>query len=74
MIDPDEEVGCGSTAGNGGSGNKSRYLAGSRRLRAGWVCPGLGLTGVFNSGCVDGPAGGFGGSSKGHAEREASWG
>jgi hypothetical protein len=56
----DEGAGCGSTAGNGGSGSKSRYLAGSRQLRVGRVCSGPEPTGAFNVACVDASAGGSG--------------
>jgi hypothetical protein len=70
MIELDEEAGCGSTAGNGGSGSKSQYLAGSRRLRAGWICSGLGSTAAFSVNCIDASAGA---SGKDCAEAGVSW-
>ena len=49
----DEEAGWGSTAGNGGTGSKSRYLAGSRRSRGGTGCSRLAMTGTSSVDCSD---------------------
>ena len=49
--------GWGSTAGNGGSGSKSRYLAGSHRLRGGSDCLGLAMSGALSVGCKEESAG-----------------
>jgi hypothetical protein len=59
-MEMDEGAGCGSTTGNGGSGSKSQYLAGSRRLCVGRVCSGPGPMGAFNVACINASVGGSG--------------
>ena len=49
--------GWGLTTGNGGSGSKSRYLAGSCRLRGGSDCSGLAMSGALSVGCKEESAG-----------------